>query len=415
MINSRSVRGTKDILPDEYFIFEHILKTAANIANNYCFENFATPIIEYSEVFNRTLGETSDVVNKEMYIFSDRSGENITLRPEFTAGIMRAVLSEGLTHKFPLRYYSYGPVFRYDRPQAGRQRQFHQLNFEIIGENSVFVDAESIKLGFDIIKDLAIDDFRIEINSLGCAESRANFQLYLREFFAKYEKDLSEESKIRLEKNPMRIFDSKDENDKKITSGAPKISSFYTKEAQERFEKLQTLLNSYGVVFNVNPSLVRGLDYYSHTAFEFITTKIGAQSAIGGGGRYDGLAPLMGAKENIPSIGLAFGIERLILLLKNKVGYTRKNVGIFPISDSEIGHSYLFAARLRADAVPTIVYELGKLGKRIEKAETKGCKYAVFIGENEARSGRYSLKNLTTKEESIVSYNDFLEILQDQF
>lgn len=407
----RSVRGTKDLGPKESALFAKIVESAAKIASRYCFENFATPIMEYTEVFNRTLGETSDVVGKEMYTFIDRGGDSITLRPEFTAGIIRAVITEGLTHQFPLRLFSYGPVFRHDRPQAGRQRQFHQLNFEIIGENSYSSDAEAVKIGYDIINDLGIEDVKIEINSLGCRESRKNFQEKLQEYFSKYESCLSEDSRNRLSKNPMRIFDSKVESDQEIAKGAPNISDFYTIEARERFESTLSLLDKLQVPYSINNKLVRGLDYYSHTAFEYVTSKIGAQTAIGGGGRYDGLAKMM-SKHDIPAIGLALGIERFMLLLEDSNKYAPKNIGIFPIGDESVLSAHILCDIMRRDNFPVLVYEAGKLGKRIEKASARGCNFAIFLGEDEAKSEIYKVKNLTTGEEFKLKYDELVKILR---
>ncbi|MDX1924455.1 MAG: histidine--tRNA ligase [Rickettsiaceae bacterium] len=410
----RPVRGTKDIIPSQYDLFQKIIKASEDIAKTYCFQGYATPVIEYTEIFNKTLGQTSDVVNKEMYNFNDRSDESITLRPEFTAGIMRSIFSESLTHELPLRLFSYGPLFRHDRPQAGRQRQFHQVNFEIIGENSELSDAEAVKLGCDIIKALGIIDVQIEINSLGCEDSRSSYHVALKDYLIKYEDDLSHDSKIRLHKNPMRILDSKDEGDKKIVQNAPLISKFYTKEAKARFDLVLRLLDKMNVPYVINENLVRGLDYYSHTAFEYSTNKIGAQTAIGGGGRYDGLAKMMG-KQVIPAIGLACGVERMMILMQEAHKYERKNIGIFPISQDEVEFCAVFASNLREHGLPVLVYESGKLGKRIEKSVSNGCNYAAFIGQNEVLSKSFRIKNLISGEESLLSYEEILKMLKEQF
>jgi histidyl-tRNA synthetase len=408
-MTNRPVRGTKDLLPSDYALFEKIVKSASKIASRYCFENFATPIMEYTEVFNRTLGDTSDVVNKEMYSFIDRGGDSLTLRPEFTAGIMRAVISEGLTHNFPLRLFSYGPVFRHDRPQAGRQRQFHQINFEIIGDSSIHSDAESIKIGYDIMLDLGIhEDISINVNSLGCSESRENYHVKLKEYLLKYEFSLSEDSQKRLHKNPMRILDSKDQNDQKILEEAPIISDFFTKDTEKRFESTLQLLEDLSVPFIINPKLVRGLDYYSHTAFEYVTTKIGAQSAVGGGGRYDGLANIMSAKHNIPAIGLACGIERFMILLAEKHQYHNKHTAIFPIGDDILNSALIFTDKLRSNDVRVIIYNSGKLGKRIDKATSSGANIGIFVGDDEIKSGMYKVKDLEKGSEFILSLDEII-------
>jgi histidyl-tRNA synthetase len=409
-MTNRPVRGTKDLLPNQYHTFEKVIKSASIIAKRYGFQNFATPIMEYTEVFNRTLGDTSDVVNKEMYSFIDRGGDSLTLRPEFTAGIMRAVISEGLTHSLPLRLFSHGPVFRHDRPQAGRQRQFHQINFEMIGDNAVHLDAEAVKIGYDIVSDLGIEkDIKININSLGCLESRENYHIRLKEHLLKYESSLSEDSQKRLHKNPMRVLDSKDQTDQDILKDAPIISDFYTKETKERFESTLLLLEDLAVPFVINPRLVRGLDYYSHTAFEYVTTKIGSQTAVGGGGRYDGLAKIMSPKHDIPAIGLALGIERFMILLEDKVKYSHEHIAIFPIGDDSINSTICFTDKLRSYDISAIVYSNGKLGKRIEKATSAGAKIGVFLGTEEINSGSYKVKNLEDGSESVLSFEETIK------
>ncbi|MDX2049956.1 MAG: histidine--tRNA ligase [Rickettsiaceae bacterium] len=411
----RPVRGTKDILPEDYYLFNKIINSAQKIANRYCFENYSTPIFEYTKVFDRTLGETSDVVNKEMYSFTDRNGDSITLRPEFTASIVRSVISEGLLSRLPLKLFSFGPLFRYDRPQAGRQRQFHQINFEILGETSYSSDAEMVKIGYDILKELGIEeDVRIEINSLGSTDTRNSYNLHLKEFFKKYESSLSEESKSRLDKNPMRILDSKNPEDQKIVASAPKISEFYDASSKERFEKSQEMLSNLNIPFEVNPRLVRGLDYYCHTAFEYVTSKIGAQSSVGGGGRYDGLAKILSDKE-IPAVGFACGIERLMLLLKDKYIYKKSNIVILPITESEVNHSYFIAAKLREFDIPVNIFETGKVGKRIERASKEGARYAIFIGENEAQSSMYKIKDLASGDESCAHLEKIIQKFKEEF
>ena len=409
----RAVRGAKDLVPSEYFLFEKVINSAAKIAKRYGFQNFYTPIMEYSEVFNKTLGETSDVVHKEMYSFVDRGGDSITLRPEFTAGIMRAIITEGLTHSLPLRLFSHGPLFRHDRPQAGRQRQFHQINFEIIGDSSEKIDAEAVKIGYDIIKDLDIlDVVSIDINSLGCQDTRASYHAKLKEYLLKYENDLSEDSQKRLHKNPMRILDSKNENDQKILQDAPLISESYTNDTKSRFESTLLLLEELGVPFQINHKLVRGLDYYCHTAVEYTTKSIGAQTAIGGGGRYDGLAKMMSPKHDIPSIGLACGIERFMILLAAKENfYNFKHITIIPIGDDAINSAYLLADKLRSEDIATIVFADGKLAKRIDKA-SKTSKFAIFMGQDEINSSIFKLKNLETGEEMHKSLGELKEFLK---
>ena len=336
--NLQPIRGMKDLLPDDYQAQSSIIKTAEDVATIFGYRTMSTPITEYTSVFARTLGDTSEVVSKEMYSFLDRSDESITLRPEFTAGIMRAFISNGLHHQVPLRFFSYGPVFRYDRPQAGRQRQFHQINFEYLGADGPYTDAEMLKMAQTLLTDLGImDNITLELNSIGCTESRAKYTEALTAYFSKYKNDLSPESQLRLEKNPLRILDSKSEQDKKLIPDSPVITGYYTDESKEYFDKVLEYLDILDVKYTLNPRLVRGLDYYSHTAFEFTTDKLGAQSTVLAGGRYDGLSKIMGGPE-LPAIGFAAGIERIALMREYQAKFARPIV-IVPIGDENIPHN----------------------------------------------------------------------------
>ncbi len=405
------LRGMKDLLPKEYRVAKYIEDVALKTSQLYGFEGFSTPILESASVFDRTLGDTSDVVSKEMYCFPDKKGRLIALRPEFTASVMRAVISNGLKHKLPLKLFSSGPLFRYDRPQEGRQRQFHQINIEHIGAKGPFSDAEIIKLAVHILSALGLkDDVDLELTSLGCAESRADYQKVLIEYFKKYEPDLSADSRARLHQNPLRILDSKDEKDKEIVKNAPVITGYYTKEAAEYFKQVISYLDMFGVKYVLNPKLARGLDYYSHTTFEFTTKKLGAQSTVLAGGRYDGLSALMG-EDVIPSIGFAAGIERLALLGAHNVERERPNY-IFPMGQDAIAASIKLADDLRQNNIQVLVESDGKVAKRIQQAVSAKAKYAIFIGGDEIASGMYKLKNLDTGEEKSFSPSQIKEQLR---
>ncbi len=405
------LRGMKDLLPGEYRVAKYIEDMALKISELYGFQGFSTPILESASVFDRTLGDTSDVVSKEMYCFKDKKGRLIALRPEFTASVMRAVISNGLKHKLPLKFFSSGPLFRYDRPQEGRQRQFHQINIEHIGAKGPFSDAEIIKLAVHILSALGLkEDVDLELTSLGCTESRSAYQKALIEYFKKYELDLSEDSRARLHQNPLRILDSKDEKDKAIVKNAPVITNYYTKEAAEYFEKVISYLDMFGVKYVLNPKLARGLDYYSHTTFEFTTKKLGAQSTVLAGGRYDGLSALMG-EDVIPSIGFAAGIERLALLGKYNLESKRPNY-IFPMGQDAILASIKLADGLRQNNIQVLVESDGKVAKRIQQAVSAKAKYAIFIGGDEIASGMYKLKDLDTGEEKSVSLSAIQEQLR---
>ncbi len=405
------LRGMKDLLPGDYNIFKYIENTAFNTAKLYGYEGFATPILESIAVFDRTLGETSDVVNKELYCFEDKKGRKVAMRPEFTAGIMRAYISNSMQHQLPLKLFSCGPIFRYDRPQEGRQRQFHQLNFEYLGAKTPYSDAETILTATHILQKLDImQDLTLELNSLGCSESRDNYQAALIEYFEQHTNSLSEDSKKRLHKNPLRILDSKDKTDQEIAQNAPKIPDYYTKESAEYFGSVQKYLDNLGIKYTVNNKMVRGLDYYSHTAFEFTTTKLGAQSTVLAGGRYDGLAKLMGGPET-PSIGFAAGIERIALMREYKIK-TPPTIAVIPIGDECLLPAAKLAQELRNKNYICNIEHTGKVNKRIQNALDKNASHAIFIGSEELVNNNFKLKNLIQNTENTVSKEELLASIE---
>jgi histidyl-tRNA synthetase len=409
----QSLRGMKDLFGEDFELHNHIIDTARKISTLYCYEGASTPILEYTKVFDRTLGDTSDVVSKEMYSFLDRNGESIALRPEFTAGIIRAFIAHGLQQKLPLKLFSYGPVFRYDRPQAGRQRQFHQINYEYIGSSDPYSDAEIIKLGTHLLRELNIlDDITLEINSLGCKSSRASYQQALTDYFTKYENDLSDDSKKRLNKNSLRILDSKDENDKKIALSAPLIANYYTPESKNYFDKVLSYLDILNIKYKINPRLARGLDYYCHTAFEFTTDKLGAQSTVMGGGRYDYLCELMGGSPTA-AVGFASGVERLALMMVLKNYQVKKLAPIHLIPIGEECENYIIklADLLRSKYIPTSIELKGKIQKRMERALKNGANYIVFAGLEEVQNNNFKLKILDKKEEQTLSGPQLIDFL----
>ncbi|MGV2432798.1 MAG UNVERIFIED_CONTAM: histidine--tRNA ligase [Rickettsiaceae bacterium] len=401
------IRGMKDLLPDEYNHHAEIIEIAQNLGSLYGYQQISTPIAEYNSVFARTLGDTSEVVSKEMYSFQDRSNDLITLRPEFTASIMRAFVSNGLHHQLPLRFFSTGPLFRYDRPQAGRQRQFHQLNFEYLGADGAFSDAETLKLATALLESLGIyQHTTLELNSIGCKDSRANYGKALKEYFLNYESELSEESKVRLQKNPLRILDSKNESDKKLVANAPIIPDYYTPEAKKYFDDLLSYLDKFGVKYTINPKLVRGLDYYCHTAFEFTTEKLGAQATILGGGRYDGLSKLMGGPD-IPAIGFAAGIER-IALLREFMPDNKRPIVIIPIGDENIPHIIDLTNMLRNTGKYVLVEHKGKIVKRMQNANKAMAKYTILVGSDEIASNKYKLRCMDDGTETMLTKEELL-------
>ncbi|MCB0357582.1 MAG: histidine--tRNA ligase, partial [Bdellovibrionales bacterium] len=317
MSSMKPVRGTHDLWGEEFLKHLHIINTARQVSVNYGCQEVATPIFEFTHVFSRTLGDASDIVNKEMYTFPDKGQEELTLRPEGTAGIARAFISNGWAQLLPLKLFYQGPMFRYERPQKGRQRQFHQLGVEFIGTPTYVADLEVISLAETLLKSLELKNYQLEINSIGDAKSRHSFREALVDYLEKYKNELSEDSQKRLAINPLRILDSKNTRDQEILSEAPTLNSYLNSTSKNFFDQITEGLNCLKIPFNINNSLVRGLDYYCHCVFEFKTTDLGAQDAILAGGRYDGLIELMGGPHT-PAVGFAAGIERLALLFNQK-------------------------------------------------------------------------------------------------
>ena len=315
MANLQAVRGTHDLMPADARRHRAIVDISRMIAARYGFAEMATPIFEFTDVFSRPIGEATDVVSKEMYTFADRGGEEITLRPEGTAAVCRAVISNGLTQSLPLKYFYSGPMFRYERPQSGRSRQFHQIGAELIGPAQPQADIELIALFQSILRELGVADrCRLELNTLGDTESRQAYRAALVAYFGDHEAKLSEDSRDRLVRNPLRILDSKDPGDRPIVDGAPSFDDYLNEASKKFFDEVRSGLDAIDIAYTRNPRLVRGLDYYCHTAFEFTTTSLGAQGTVAGGGRYDGLMATLGG-PSIPAVGWAGGIERLAMLI----------------------------------------------------------------------------------------------------
>lgn len=407
MAQFQPVRGTHDILPDDYARFRYVVDTARQAAQLFGYREMATPIFEFTDVFARSMGETSDAVSKEMYSINDRGGENLALRPEYTAGICRAFISNGLQQNVPFKAFAWGPMFRYERPQKGRQRQFHQIDVEAIGAAEPQADVEVIALGAEILRRLGIlDKCTLELNTLGDPESRVGYRDALVKYFSGYADKLSEDSRKRLEKNPLRILDSKDEGDRRLIADAPLIHDYLTPAASDFFKALQDGLAASDVPFTVSPRLVRGLDYYTHTAFEFVTTHLGSQGAVIAGGRYDGLIEQLGGKPT-PGIGWAGGIERLVLLSDPQPALPRI-VAVIPIGAAAEAEAVKLAGELRrADIAVELAYG-GNVGKRFKRADKLGCQAAVVIGDDEIAKGVVKLKDLKSGEETVVPRSELL-------
>lgn len=408
------IKGMKDILPEEHRVFNEIISTARRIGQLYDYQEISTPMMELVSVFDRTLGDSSDVVSKEMYDFRDKRDRHVALRPEFTAGIMRAFISNNMNTSLPCKLFSSGPLFRYDQPQQGRQRQFHQLNFENIGGCDAYADAETIELAVRLLDEINIlSKVNLEINSLGDAQSRGDYNIALQEYLSKYKEDLSSDSKIRLEKNPLRILDSKDAGDQKIVATAPVLEEFYSRESMQSFEKVQNSLSKLGIEYIVNKKLVRGLDYYCHTTFEFTTDMLGAQGTVLAGGRYDGLCKLLGGGD-IPGVGFAAGIERISMISQLKIDKPR-SVVIVPVSEEEIDDAMRLGFLLRSANICTTIDNNGKIPKRIQRAVARGAKYIIFIGQEERENEKYKIKNLDLEKEEVLSLVGIMKMLKEHF
>jgi histidyl-tRNA synthetase len=402
MRSLQPVRGTQDLLPDAARRHRHVAETARAIAELYGFAEIATPIFEFTEVFSRPIGQTSDIVAKEMYSFVDRGGEEITLRPENTAGVVRAVLSDGLLQSVPLKFFYAGPMFRYERPQKGRFRQFHQIGVELIGVAQPQADIEVIALGSRILDALGIGGrVVLELNTLGDLASRAAYREALVSYFSKRVSELSEDSRRRLERNPLRIFDSKEESDQRVSSEAPVFDDFLNDDSRGFFARVREGLDDLGIEYRLNPRLVRGLDYYSHTAFEFVTSDLGSQGTVIGGGRYDGLFEMMGGPPT-PGVGWAAGIERLGMLIDEPPA-PRRPVALIPVGEPGEPVALRLAEELRDAGFPVDLGYSGNLARRLRRANKLGARAAVLIGADEIGRGVVALRDLDTGAQSEVA------------
>ena len=396
------VRGSHDHLPEDARRYRAVVERARDAVALYGYREMATPIFEFSEVFRRTLGDTSDVVTKEMYSFEDRGGEQITLRPEATAAIARAFISGGLAQNLPLKFFTSGPMFRYERPQKGRLRQFHQIDIELLGIPEPEGDVEIIAAGARVLSALGVlDKTVLELNTLGDSESRTAYRTALVGYLEGFKDRLSKDSLARLTLNPLRILDSKDQGDREIVADAPKYSDYLTPEARDFFARVRDGLEAIGIAYQLNPRLVRGLDYYCHTAFEFTTTALGAQGTVIGGGRYDGLIEIMGGPPT-PGTGWAGGVERLAELAQLVFDPPRP-VAIVPIGDEAGRKARGIAERLR-DAGFTVELGFGgNLKKRMKQANKIAAAAALLIGEDELARNAATLRDLDSGEQSEVA------------
>jgi histidyl-tRNA synthetase len=405
MANIRPVRGTHDLYGETIRRHRHVIETGRRTAELYGYDEIATPIFEFTEVFKRSLGDTSDVVTKEMYTFEDRGGDSLTLRPENTASVARAVISGGMLQAAPLKLFYAGPMFRYERPQKGRLRQFHQIGVELIGAPEPQADVEVIAIGARILERLGIAELvTLELNTLGDPESRTAYRNELVGYLEGYRLRLSEDSQLRLERNPMRILDSKDEGDRAIVADAPRLEDSLNQASRDFFQAVVDGLDELGIAYNLNRHLVRGLDYYTHTAFEFTTTALGAQGAVIAGGRYDGLVEEIGGPPT-PGVGWAAGVERLALLATNEPQPPRP-IAIVPIGQAAEAEARKLAHELRSADIAIELAFKGKPGQRMKRADKANASHAISIGDEELATGKLRVRNLDTKEERAIDRTD---------
>ena len=410
-------KGTKDILPEESYKWQYIEKTAREVARIFGVKEIKTPTFEHTEVFERGVGDTTDIVNKEMYTFLDKGGRSITLKPEGTAGVARAFIENGLNNSaLPVKLYYLTSCFRYERPQAGRLREFHQFGVEVLGAETPFVDAEVILMAKTFFDKLKISNLTLYINSIGCKDCRKAYLDALKEYYKDNIDTLCPLCRERLEKNPMRILDCKNDSCKTLNKNAPKILDYLCEDCSVHFEKVKTLLKSAGVEYKINAEIVRGLDYYSKTVFEFVSENIGAQGTVCGGGRYDGLVEQLGGKPTC-AIGFAIGLERLLLLLESlELSSSRAPVDYVICYQGE--NTDIAALKLgdylRKELTDTRIMTCcggGKLKKQLAFADKVNAKLALIIGEEELANNTVTVKNLSLGEQASVKQDELASYL----
>ena len=408
----RTVRGVHDLLPDILHKQNLVINEGLKISEKYCYQQIETPIFEFAEVFTKPLGKTSDIVTKENYIFKDRSEDELMLRPEGTSGVVRAFLNAGLTQDIPKRYSYYGPMFRYERPQKGRLRQFKQFGIECIGINNSMADVEVISLGHAFLEKLNIlDKINLKINTLGDSETRLRYRKALVDYLNDYKSELSNESIKRLSENPLRILDSKNETDKKILINAPNIIDYLNEVSQERFEKVCSGLSALKIKYQIDKNLVRGLDYYCHTAFEFITSDLGSQGTVLAGGRYDGLAKMLGGVDT-PGVGWAAGVDRLSLMI-NEEFVNKPDLVLMAVSENLEPLLMPIMKKLVDKGLKVEILITGNMSKKFKRANKVDASYAIILGEEELSKNIIKLKNLIIGSERYVSLDEAIKVIKN--
>ena len=412
-------KGTKDVLPSEVYLWHHVERTARKTAEDFAFREIRTPVFEHTELFQRGVGDTTDIVNKEMYTFFDKGNRSVTLRPEGTAGVARAFIGNGLAGGvMPFKAYYLISAFRYERPQAGRLREFHQFGAELYGAAGAYADAEIISLADAFLKNLGLKRVELQINSIGCKTCRTAYNLALKEYFAPHLSRMCEDCNARFEKNPMRMIDCKDERCKAFTAGAPCMLDYLCDDCRAHFERVKDLLSAAGISFTVNPSIVRGLDYYSRTVFEFTSSAAGAQGTVLGGGRYDSLLEQMGEKS-VPAVGFAAGIERLLMVLaaENAPVPEQKGVTCYlaGMDDSSRDKAFLLACELRKAGISCEVDLMERSVKaQFKYADKAGARFVAVIGEQELKDGAAEVKDMEKSVSERVNFGNLAAYLKEK-
>ena len=413
----KAIRGMGDVLPGVSDTWRHVERVVGGIAERYAYREIRLPIVEHTELFRRSIGEATDIVEKEMYTFADRNGESLTLRPEATAGMVRAGISNGLLHNQRQKLWTAGPMFRYEKPQKGRYRQFYQFDVEALGFVGPDVDAELIVMSARIWAELGISRLTLEINSLGAPQARSRYRAALVDYFTAVKDECDEDSRRRLGSNPLRILDSKNPAMQDLIAAAPVMLDYLDDESRRHFAGLKRLLDAANVAYTVNPRLVRGLDYYSRTVFEWVTDALGSQGAVCAGGRYDGLIEKLGGRAQ-PAIGWAMGIERLVALYEacgGKAPAAGTDVYLVAVGEGTQETAMRIAESLR-DAVPTLGIELnlgdGSLKAQMKRADRSGADYALILGESELAASAIGLKPLRSTDEQVaVALDELADVL----
>ena len=416
MNSIKTLPGTRDILPAEIGYWQRLEAIARKILAQAAYREIRTPIFEQTSLFERGIGEATDVVGKEMYTFKDKGDRSTTLRPEGTAGVVRAFIENSLYAQGDVQRLWYtGPMFRYERTQAGRQRQFNQIGVEVLGSADPRADVEVIAIASDILKTLGLTNLRLDLNSVGNKEDRQNYRQALVDYLTPYQAELDPDSQDRLTRNPLRILDSKNQRTQEIAKDAPSILDYLGETSRRHFEKVQFMLTDLGIVYQLNPRLVRGLDYYTYTAFEIISDDLGAQATVCGGGRYDGLVKELGGPDT-PAVGWAIGLERLILLLQQLQSAPINSLDFYVVSRGDLAErqAVLLAQKLRGLGFSVEIDLSGSaFKKQFARADRSGAIACLIIGDEEAQSQEVKLKWMATKEQSAIGQSDLLEKAED--